>query len=287
MQQMKTVDYFLAVAELAAAEGSRFDNAYDSGNCVRLRLRKQGNEFNLLIEPGVRLHLSHFFAAPQEKPSSFVEAVRRELDNAVLDKSEQLQSDRLVALHFLAKGGKRTLVFEQFGKGNAMLLDERGKVIRQMRSIELGGRKLHAGSIYEPPAQGESSGKIADAVAAWEGKVPRAVVYYDGSGALSFAAEPVEDAKGEPREFTSFNEALDSYYKDFVETKKSPSGDVAKQFAKLKHSLEEQKKRMVELEAEEAQAKRAGELIFENFEKVEEALAKAKDLKEKEVGLEL
>ncbi len=288
MQSMKAVDYFLAVAELAEAAGSRFDNAYDAGKCVRLRLRKQGNEFNVIIEPGVRLHLSRHFRAPQEKPSSFVEAVRRELDNAVLDATEQLQADRLVAFRFSAKAGRRDLLFEQFGKGNAMLLDENGKVIRQMRSIELGGRKLHAGAVYEPPAQGDGADKIASAVSEWAVKQPKPVVYYDANGgALSFAAEPSAKAgaSGAPKHFTTFSEALDSYYKDFVEPKKAPSGDAGKQVAKLRHSLEEQKKRLVELGEEEASARRAGELIFENFEKVEETLAKASGSKEKEIEL--
>ena len=288
MQQMRAVDYFLAVRELSQAEGGRFDNAYDAGSCIRLRLRKQGNEFNLIIEPGVRLHLSRHFQAPQEKPSSFVLKIRSELDNAVLDKAEQLHHDRIVALHFLAKGGKRTLVFEQFAKGNAHLLDENGKVIRQMRSIELGGRKLHAGAAYEPPVQGDAAGKIMAAVKEWEGKEPKPVVYYDEEGgALAFALEPLDKAQGEAKPFSSLSEALDAYYKDFVEPKKAPSGAVAKQASKLRHSLEEQKKRLPELEKEEAEAKRAGELIYEQFEKVESALAKAKERKEKAVELEL
>ena len=208
----------------------------------------------------------------------------------MLDKCEQLHFDRIVALHFLAKGGKRTLVFEQFAKGNAHLLDENGKVIRQMRSIELGGRKLHAGAVYEPPAQGDASDKIATAVKAWADKQPDAVVYYnEEGGALAFAPEPLEKPPdgSTAKPFSVFSEAVDSYYKDFVETKKAPSGDAGRNVAKLKHSLEEQKKRLVELEKEEAAAKRLGELIYENFEKVQEALAKARGSKEKEIELDL
>lgn len=148
-QLMGNLDYFYALKELAPQlEGARLDGAYDYFGGFRLRFRKEGAQYNLAVELGVRLHLTQKLPESQKEPSSFVKLLRAHLDNAVLEKVQQINFDRLVSLKF---SRRRTLVFEQLGKGNALLLDENGKIIRPMRGEEFSSRKLRKGEIYSPP----------------------------------------------------------------------------------------------------------------------------------------
>ncbi len=145
---MSNLDYFYQLKELEQLEGARLDGAYDYFGGFRLRFRKEGVQWNLAIELGVRIHLTHKLPESQKEPSSFVKLMRGHLDNAVLEKAVQVNFDRIVSLKF-SRG--RTLVFEQLGKGNTLLLDEKGVIIRPMRGEEFSARKLRKGEIYSPP----------------------------------------------------------------------------------------------------------------------------------------
>lgn len=148
-QAMSNLDYFFVLKELQTLlEGARLDGAYDYFGGFRLRFRKQGTLHNLAIELGVRLHLTAKLPHSPSEPSSFVKLLREKLGNEVLEKIGQLNFDRIVSLNF-SRGGK--LVFEQLGKGNALLLDETGKIVRPMRGEEFSSRKLRKGEQYSPP----------------------------------------------------------------------------------------------------------------------------------------
>lgn len=289
MQLMKSTDYFLAVKEMQELAGSRLDNVYDEANGFRLRFRKAGNEFNVLAEPGVRLHLARFFHSPPATQSSFVQLLRRELENAKLEEVKQINSDRIILFAFVASSKSRSLVFEQFGKGNVLLLDESLKVIRPLRSIELGGRQLRKGAAYSPPAASSGSKKFEEEIQSLEEKNLQPVAYYENNSPIAFSAVPLPQFSSlQQKTFPSFSEALDDYYNNFVELKQAaPRTDLHKQLAKLRHSLAEQKKRLAELIAEELQATRAGELIYENYALIERELENAMKKGEKLVALEL
>ncbi len=297
-QLMKSSDYFLAVRELAQElAGSRLDNIYDAPGGFRLRFRKLGGEHNLLAEPGVRIHLTKFISPAPPTQSSFTQLLRRELANALVKKVAQVNCDRIAAFEFLAHGQARQLVFEQFGKGNAFLLDENGRILRQLRSIELGGRKLARGMAYEPPAQGALMQKLSGELAALEKQKIEPTVFYSGGKPVAFSHSPEVPPKAdfeEKKAFPTFNEALDEYYSNFVQVvEKSGRGaggassGLEKQLSKLEHSLEQMRAGLPELEKEEAAARRAGELIYENYAVVEQALIKGIKKGEKELTLAL
>lgn len=148
-QAMSNLDYFYLLKELAPQiEGARLDGAYDYFGGFRLRFRKEGMQYNLAIELGVRMHLTSRLPESPKEPSSFVKLLREELDNAVLEKITLINFDRIVSLRF-SRG--RTLIFEQLGKGNLLLLDETGKIIRPMRGEEFSSRKLRKQETYCPP----------------------------------------------------------------------------------------------------------------------------------------
>ena len=147
-QSMSNLDYFFLCKELGELVGARLDNAYDYPGGFRLKFRKQGTQYNLVVELGSRIHLSQLLPEAPAEPTSFVKLLRSELENAVLEKLEQINFDRVLALNF---SRQRTLVFEQLGKGNALLLDSENKILRPMRGEEFSSRKLRKGELYSPP----------------------------------------------------------------------------------------------------------------------------------------
>ncbi len=286
---MKAADYLLAVRELQEVVGARLDNVYDAPGGFRLRFRKQGNEYNVIAEPGCRLHSAAVVPAAPAAQSSFVQLLRKELENARVEEIKQINFDRIIAFTFSSHATIRVLVFEQFGKGNAFLLDEGSRVIRPLRSLELGGRRLRKGVAYSPPEKAAAAQKLADEIKSLENQSLAPSVFYDAGNAVAFSrsSEPAQQAVFDDKKvFPTFNQALDDYYSNFVEaTKQSKPSELEKQLAKLVHSLAEQKKRLAELQGEEAAAKRAGELIYENYALVETELQNARKSGKERIAL--
>ncbi len=158
MQSMGNWDYGVIVTELQSMVGARFDKFYIGTNSNEnnsshksnlLKLRKSG-AVNIIAEAG-RLHIVQQMPETLETPPQFAMVVRKWLNNAILTKVEQINSDRLISFEFDAKEGKFYLVFELFAKGNTILLNKEKKIVDVLKREEYADRKLKQREPYIAP----------------------------------------------------------------------------------------------------------------------------------------
>jgi|GEM_PF-1528891 len=153
-QAMSNVDYYFECGELQELCGSRLDTPYDYPGGFRLKFRKEGMLYNVAVVLGERVHLTSALPASPIEPSSFVRLLRQKLSNAKLEKVSQLNFDRVLEFSF---GNGFSLVFEQLGKGNALLLDDKRSIVRPLRGEDFSARRLRKGEVYNTPPSDKPS----------------------------------------------------------------------------------------------------------------------------------
>lgn len=153
-------------------------------------------------------------------------------------------------------------------------------------SIDLGATYieeavLRAGLEPKSKSSGLSKNEVGKLVRAFEFlSNPEPVVYVkDGQPVEYGLTEFVKYAGFEKERMPTLNEALDRFYSvPPIEEKASP---MDKQRAKLLHRKEEQTKKLEEMLSIASEKKRAGDLIYENYEKVESLLTLVKEARER------
>ncbi len=153
MQTMGNWDYAVIVKELQQYSGAYFDKFYICTNdSILLRVRK-GKAIAIVADAN-RLHVTATPPETLDTPPQFVMIVRKWLENSTLKSIEQINGDRIVAFNFSGKPGEFTLVFEQFAKGNCLLLNKDGVIVEALKREEYGARKLKPREKYiAPPAR--------------------------------------------------------------------------------------------------------------------------------------
>jgi len=154
MQAMSNLDYFFLCNELNEGLASAFLNkVYElRPGVLRFKFHKNG-ELNLVVELGNAAFLTTRLEEPPKTPSFFASFLRKKLANAVVVGVEQLNFDRLFRIRFSASADFY-LVFEMFGKGNAVLCSSDGAIIAVYRREDFAMRSLKIGQKYlAPPSQ--------------------------------------------------------------------------------------------------------------------------------------
>ncbi len=146
MQAMSNWDYSAIVKELNHSDAF-FDKFYICTNgALLLRLRKKG-AINIVANQH-SLHETKNPPVALEKPLQFAMVVRKWLKNGKLKTVEQVNDDRIIRMRFFHEG-EYSLVFEQFGKGNALLLRE--EEIVDALNRDFAARRLKPREKYFPP----------------------------------------------------------------------------------------------------------------------------------------
>jgi len=331
MHIMSGLEYRFMAGELSRQlNGRHFGRIRRVGEGI-YRMKIAGVE--IICELGVRVHATKYIG-PAES-DKFTEKVEKELDNARLLEIRQINSDRILSFAF----DKGELVFEMFGKGNAILL-KGGATVCAHRYESWSDREIRAGAPYKPPKTAPSgtleiSGKYiivslmrlpigkeyalealsragipektpgsslsGNRILALESEIARItdgakpVVYMDSGKAAEFALTRLSRCAAlEASEPETLSEAADEYYANAE--KPNPK------LQKLQERLVKQRERLEALREEERAHKGAGDHIYANYQKAEEAIALAKagkpdelesrfggkmDKKEKSVDIEL
>ncbi|MFH1107272.1 MAG: NFACT family protein [Candidatus Micrarchaeota archaeon] len=150
MQKMSNLDYYFAVEEMQKLKGGYLNKAYEPRQgVIRLKFHRDG-EVNLLAELGVRMHPTKYIEESAGEPSVFAAFLRSGLENAKVVGVRQLNFDRIVAIDF-EKKRKYSLVFEMFARGNTVLCDENGHILKVYNPEIFSSRKLRQGELYSPP----------------------------------------------------------------------------------------------------------------------------------------
>jgi predicted ribosome quality control (RQC) complex YloA/Tae2 family protein len=146
MRSLENVEYAWVVKELQAAVGKHFSNIY---RIAEGKYRLKVGDYQIIIEPGVRLNLAKFIEEPIE-PDHLVNLMKQRLDNAKLTRVEQVNGDRLVVFTFDSRPHPHKLVLEGFGKGNLILVCE-DKTIVTLREEEWSDREIKRSKPYKYP----------------------------------------------------------------------------------------------------------------------------------------
>ncbi len=147
-KSMSNIDLYAVVSRLSAMVGSRLVNFHKEGGAYLARF-KGAQDIILLIEPGVRMHVTR-----RVNPSSGVQRdklsllARKHLRGLKLENVGQVDFDRVAWLEF--RGGWR-LYAELVPRGVAALVSPEGVIVGASRYAEMRDRVVRPGVEYRPP----------------------------------------------------------------------------------------------------------------------------------------
>ncbi|XP_058689452.1 ribosome quality control complex subunit NEMF [Poecile atricapillus] len=133
--RFSTVDIRAVLAELRQSLlGMRVNNVYDVDNKTYLiRLQKPDCKATLLLESGIRIHLTEFEWPKNMMPSSFAMKCRKHLKTRRLVSVSQLGIDRIVDLQFGSEQAAYHLILELYDRGNVVLTDHEYLILNILR----------------------------------------------------------------------------------------------------------------------------------------------------------
>ncbi|XP_071413272.1 ribosome quality control complex subunit NEMF isoform X2 [Pithys albifrons albifrons] len=133
--RFSTVDIRAVLAELRQSLlGMRVNNVYDVDNKTYLiRLQKPDCKATLLLESGIRIHLTEFQWPKNMMPSSFAMKCRKHLRSRRLVRVSQLGIDRIVDLQFGSDEAAYHLLVELYDRGNVVLTDHEYIILNILR----------------------------------------------------------------------------------------------------------------------------------------------------------
>ncbi|MFH1785684.1 MAG: NFACT family protein [Candidatus Micrarchaeota archaeon] len=142
MHRMTNFEYSFLVDELSILTGKHFDRIRKLDDGI-YRIKISNHE--ILCELGTRIHFTNYIEK-SEQTDKFTEKVAKELDNAKLKEIKQINKDRIVMFDF----DKGQLIFEMFGEGNAILVNN-NITVTAVRYESWSGREIKPGLPYLPP----------------------------------------------------------------------------------------------------------------------------------------
>jgi len=129
---------------------------------IKLNPSESGEDRNLVIEPGERIHLSSKKFSTPRKPPSFAMLLRKHLSNKKLVEIFQPDFERIIRLSFENNGEVRRLYCELFGNGNIVLCKENDEIIQPYYRQNWQGRSIEPGEKYSlPPKKGQDPTSVS------------------------------------------------------------------------------------------------------------------------------
>jgi predicted ribosome quality control (RQC) complex YloA/Tae2 family protein len=151
---LASFDIYVIVSELKNLRGCFVEKIYQLTRdeiLLRVQQKTEGQKEALFIRNGELIcRTQRSFDAP-EKPSLFAMTLRKYLLNGKISDITQHEFDRIIQIKIGRKEGDYTLVCELFSKGNIILLNPEGRIIRPLISKEWASRVIRSGEIYQPP----------------------------------------------------------------------------------------------------------------------------------------
>jgi len=152
MREIATLEIAVLVKELKRIEGFYIDSFYEIGkNEFRIRLSKGQEKLN------IKCLLNHTFNITSyieivEHPTNFAIAVRKRIENSVIEEVNQYNHDRIIELVIKNRDSLSHILFEMFGKGNLILTDSEMKITLACMQRDFRERSIRSGKIYVPPS---------------------------------------------------------------------------------------------------------------------------------------
>ncbi|MFX1246179.1 MAG: ribosome rescue protein RqcH [Promethearchaeota archaeon] len=161
MKRMSSLDIYAILKELQNLVGYRIDNIYrditDSFYLFKFKGKGQYRNPFLLIEPGIRIHLTEVKHLIPERPSDKILGLRSHLKGAEVSGIRQIDFDRIVELTIKGKQQYRIIV-EIFGnRPNFVVVGDQNQVISALWYKKMRHRDLLPGKEFVlPPSRGQS-----------------------------------------------------------------------------------------------------------------------------------
>lgn len=187
--RFSTLDLIAILPEIRAKlVGQRVNQVYDvDGKTYTFRFAKtaQDNAQDesmkqmLLLESGIRLHITEFDWPKSHTPSGFTMKLRKHIRNKRLDSISQVGSDRIVDIQFGQNEFAVHIILELFSKGNIVLTDERYTILSLLRNYKDPATNVNIApkekypinkSLYVAKAQELSRETILELIKAQNGK---------------------------------------------------------------------------------------------------------------------
>ncbi|DAC72006.1 MAG TPA: hypothetical protein DSN98_07380 [Thermoplasmata archaeon] len=151
---LASFDIYIIVSELQELIGCYMEKIYQLTRdeiLIRVQQKTANQKESLFIRNGeLFCRTQKSFDAP-EKPSLFAMTLRKYLLNGRISAITQHEFDRIIKIKIGRKEGNYTLVCELFSKGNIILLNPEGRIIRPLIKQEWASRLIKSGEIYMPP----------------------------------------------------------------------------------------------------------------------------------------
>jgi len=151
---LASFDIYVIVSELQDLIGCFVEKIYQLSRdeiLIRVQQKTSNQKESLFIRNGeLCCRTQKSFDAP-EKPSLFAMTLRKYLLNGKISQITQHEFDRIIRIKIGRKEGDYTLVCELFSKGNILLLNPEGRIIRPLIKQEWAARLLKSGEMYTPP----------------------------------------------------------------------------------------------------------------------------------------
>lgn len=151
---LASFDIYVIVSELQDLLGCYVEKIYQLSRdeiLIRVQQKTANQKESLFIQNGDLLcRTQKTFDAP-EKPSLFAMTLRKYLLNGKISEITQHEFDRIIKIKVGRKEGEYTLVCELFSKGNILLLNPEGRIIRPLIKQEWAARMIKSGEMYRPP----------------------------------------------------------------------------------------------------------------------------------------
>lgn len=154
---MSNLDIAALMPNLARRlSGAWLNNIYQMNGIFLFKIRSEGGDaLTLLLERGRRIHFTSFRREVPKTPSRFIMSLRQKIKNSKIIGVKQHDLDRLVYLLLLKGKEKYTLIFELFGEGNILLVNEQNQILYALKYVRMRDRSLLPKKPYlYPPIRG-------------------------------------------------------------------------------------------------------------------------------------
>ena len=147
MRELSSIELARLEKELKSIEGSRLRKFYELGKDEFELYFYKGEQHVVYAKLLKTINLTNY-ASEHEEASVFAMQIRKYLENKVAKRIYQHRTDRILIFDF----SEFMLIFEMFGRGNLVLVDNSFRIIARYRRLEFKDRKIDYNEEYKFPA---------------------------------------------------------------------------------------------------------------------------------------
>lgn len=129
---------------------SRVSNIYDLNPTTYIfKIARSEEKYQLLVENGVRFHITEQKPDKKTIPSGFTMKFRRFLRSKRIESIRQVGVERVVVISFGTEAFSNHIILELYSQGNIILTDQNYKILQCIRSHEFNDKaKTAVGEVY-------------------------------------------------------------------------------------------------------------------------------------------